>query len=132
MNARREPGRLHWVLNEDHTCRAVEFMEWALWFEKANRRVAYTEFVDGSHLSTVFLGLDMALRASAPLLFETMLFYGEGSRPEGFGKFDDGLCQRYATWVEAEDGHRAIVEQLTASFISPTLLCALPVPTGDA
>jgi hypothetical protein len=53
-------------------------------------------------VSTVFLGLDHNFSmVGPPLLFETMVFGGPLN----------GECRRYATWVEAEAGHREVVAQ---------------------
>jgi hypothetical protein len=40
-----------------------------------------------------------------PLLFETMVFGADGG---------EGFCQRYATWREAEAGHRRACAALAA------------------
>lgn len=51
-------------------------------------------------ISTVFLGLDHSHSAhGAPLLFETMVFNGAY----------DQYFERYATWEEAERGHKRAV-----------------------
>lgn len=72
--------------------------EWAMWFEKTDRRVAYARHKDVV-VSTVFLGLDHGFPGTpAPLLFETMVFGGKYN----------GKCQRYATWDEARRGHESV------------------------
>jgi hypothetical protein len=53
-------------------------------------------------VSTVFLGIDHNLDYGSPILFETLVF----------GSDMDGRCQRYATWDEAEAGHRKILEEV--------------------
>lgn len=68
---------------------------WARWYEKVDRVVGSTKG-NGVHVSTVFLGLDHSFGHGDPLLFETMIFGG---------KHDD-YQERYATWQEAEEGHR--------------------------
>lgn len=89
----------HYRLKPDHSIERVELMEWATYFETADRRVANTE-EDGWRVSTVFLGLDHQYGEGPPLVFETMVF--EGS-------FSDLLCWRYSTWDEAEAGHQRAV-----------------------
>ena len=73
---------------------------WARWFESADRCVADT-MQDDVRVSTVFLGLDHGWNGRRHL-FETMVFHGH----------DSVDCQRYATWDEALEGHRAMVGQL--------------------
>lgn len=54
-----------------------DFMQWALLFETADRRVAQTTTLYGERLSTVFLGMDQSFMPHVdhkPILFETMLF----------------------------------------------------------
>lgn len=82
----------------------ADLMTWAAWFEKADRRVAFTT-IGFSSVSTVFLGLDHQWGDGPPLLFETLVTGGPMS--------DD--MERYSTWQEAEAGHREIVERVTAA-----------------
>lgn len=95
---------------EGHQPVAVDLMTWARWFEKAERHVAQTEIGD-VRVSTVFLGLDHAFGGGRPLLFETMIFGGS----------EDGYCERYETWDEAEAGHAtavALVSPVEADAVS--------------
>jgi hypothetical protein len=92
----------HYTLDGKTPLVATEFAEWALWFETANRRVAFTQAKSAS-VSTVFLGTDQALLpGDPPILFETKVF----------GGVSDGEVRRYATWDEAERGHRAVVARI--------------------
>jgi len=75
-----------------------DLMQWATWFEKADRVVAKTKIGD-ANISTVFLGLDHSFVAGKPLLFETMVFGGP----------HDEEMERYSTWEEAETGHKQMV-----------------------
>ena len=87
---------------EGHEAKLVDMMTWARWFEDADadeRRVAFYED-GGIRVSTVFIGLNHEWRPDAPpQIFETMVFGGP---------LDDEQ-QRYATWEQAEDGHKALV-----------------------
>jgi hypothetical protein len=68
----------HYTLDGKTPLLATDFGEWALWFETANRRVAFTQLKNVS-VSTVFLGTDQALLpGDPPLLFETKVFGGQG------------------------------------------------------
>lgn len=54
-----------------------DLLEWAAWFEEADRRVAYTE-VGHARISTVFLGLNHRYSGDGPpILWETMVFGGD-------------------------------------------------------
>ena len=91
---------------DGHKVKSVELMEWARWFEKADRRVAKTD-VAHVNVSTVFLGVDHRFGDEGPpLIFETMVFGGPL----------DGEQDRYSTWDEAEAGHKRMVERVNASF----------------
>jgi hypothetical protein len=78
-------------------------MEWANWYEKADRTVKKTELHD-CKVSTVFLGINHAFAGGAPILFETMIFGGE----------HDGHCERCSTWEEAEQEHQKAIELVFA------------------
>ena len=75
-----------------------DVIEWGRWFENANRHVALTQ-VDRLQVSTVFLGLDHSFGGEIPILFETMIFGGE-----------EEYQKRYATWEQAEAGHKKAVQ----------------------
>lgn len=100
----RSLDRLYYILVNGKIKHATMF-EWAEWFgDGSKRRIDYTEFEDGSYVSTVFLGLDHNFRFDKflehrPILFETMMFGG---------KFDQ-LQWRYSTLGEAKQGHYEIV-----------------------
>lgn len=85
------------------TPRAVaDMMEWAAWMETADRQVMNTVLVDGSRVSTVFLGLDHSWRAyGPPILFETMIFADDG---------ESEIMARYSTWAEAMEGHMEVLQ----------------------
>ena|SRR5882672_8300506 len=76
-----------------------DLIEWAVWLQTAERRVAFDEITPDVKVSTVFLGLDHRIGQGPPLLFETMIFGGEHNDFE----------ERYSTWEEAEAGHKRAV-----------------------
>lgn len=80
--------------------------EWAEKFGKADNSVAKTEIGDVI-VSTVFLGLDHAFYKDEPQLFETMVFGGSHNECQ----------QRYATWEEAEEGHKEMCKKVVAGQI---------------
>jgi len=77
----------------------VDLMTWAKWFETAERHIG-DDTINGVRISTVFLGLDHNWGDGPPLLFETMTFGGKEEEQE-----------RYATYEEAEAGHKKFVEK---------------------
>jgi hypothetical protein len=98
---------LFWILDDEHRPVAVrDVLEWGEFFNKDDkRRVALTEFEPGVRVSTVFLGLDHRYFGKGPpLLFETMVF--------GLNLEDEAFTTRYATWDDAETGHKAIVRKV--------------------
>ncbi len=92
----------HYILDGKEPKNA-DLMEWARWFETADRHVAKTAVSDEINVSTVFLGLDHSFGDGPPLLFETMIFGGE----------HDQYQDRYETWKQAETGHEKAVALAT-------------------
>lgn len=81
-----------------------DLMEWAKWFETAERHIADTK-IGKVRISTVFLGLDYRLEGNGePILFETMVFGGEL----------DEETHRYTTWEKAEIGHKKMISKVKA------------------
>lgn len=93
-------GTDKYILAEDGRTPVVcnDIMTWGQWMQSADRYVGSDKF-DSQHVSTVFLGLDHGFGNSDPILFETMIFGGE----------HDQYQERYATWEEAEAGHKRAV-----------------------
>ncbi len=93
-----------YILNGHEPVPATDIVEWARWFETADRIVRVTELpVQGGRLSTVFLGSDHGFGTGRPILFETALI-------NAAGEFD--ILSRYSTWAEAEAGHEKFVAHL--------------------
>lgn len=71
--------------------------------EKHRRKVAVDK-VGELEVSTAFIGMDHNFADDGPpLVFETMVFDGEGG---------GGEWRWYATWDDAERGHREMIERL--------------------
>lgn len=68
---------------------------------KEKRRVDWTS-INGTNISTVFLGLDHSWTDDKILVFETMVFDGDL----------DGEMERYSTYEEAKLGHQIIVDKV--------------------
>jgi hypothetical protein len=90
-----------YILKDHEPVQVDDLVEWGRWFEVANRRVGVDKVGSDVEVSTVFLGLDHNFCGGPPLLFETMIFGGPL----------DGEQERYSTWEEAENGHKAMVEK---------------------
>lgn len=85
-----------------------ETLDWAVWFEKADRVLAQTDLGELGRVSTVFLGTDHNFSfVGPPLLWETMVFGGPLD-PEGGG--DEQYRER--SWVRAAARHRMTVKRL--------------------
>ena len=91
----------HYILDGKEV-KPAGLMEWAKWFEIANRHIAKTKINDDVKVSTVFLGLDHSFGDGHPLLFETMIFGGE----------HDQYQERFETWEQAETGHQVAVASI--------------------
>jgi hypothetical protein len=89
-------------LEEHKPVEVKDGLEFAEWYEKAgDRRIVARDEIGDFLVSTVFLGIDISPADFAtPVLFETMVFKNEK---------DAGMTMRYATWEEAEVGHRRAV-----------------------
>ena len=87
----------------------ADVLEWARWYETADRKVARTDAGDGIKVSTVFLGLDHNFGFHGPpILWETMVFGGAHNEH----------MRRYATRGQAVDGHNETVLMVKATLLA--------------
>ena len=89
-----------------------DILEWGRTFESlriGGRHIVAQDYVGPTLVSTVFVGIDYSFGRGVPLLFETMTFDTESD-----------VRDRYATWDEAEAGHRKVVAWLTANLVGAT------------
>lgn len=108
-------GIRHYKLVGREIVEVPALLEWADWHATADRNVALTDI--GEFLvSTVFLGFDRGY-GGAPVLFETMVF-GQPVEMDFLGK--KAMTReplqyqvRYRTYDEAEEGHRAMCDEIT-------------------
>lgn len=90
-----------YILVDKQPISVTDVIVWAMFME-GNRTVEKTSIGD-ILVSTVFLGLDHNYSPDpTAILFETMIFGGD---------FDD-YQRRYATWEQAEHGHKDAVEMV--------------------
>ena len=81
--------------------------EWGEFFNQTDKRRVGADDVRDLHVSTVFLGIDHSwVEDGPPILFETMVLRGS----------EDVYMRRYATYDEAEAGHREVVSWLLAGL----------------
>lgn len=92
------------ILDANKQPKRASLMEWATWFEKAERHVAKDQIGD-VRISTVFLGIDHQFGDGPPLLFETMIFGGDHDQHQ----------ERCSTWEQAETQHADAVRLVTRS-----------------
>lgn len=95
-----------YVLNADHSTEPMDdIVEWSRRFELDDRIVAQTQ-IGHVLVSTVFLGIAHGHDAQGrPLLFETMVFKGPM----------DGRQWRWATYKEAQEGHKRVLDEAYAA-----------------
>lgn len=118
------PSARHlYILNGREAVEVQDLMQWALWMEDADRRVARTTLLDGSEISTVFLGLRHGWGDRLEL-FETAFFLSLDTDPgvqfNGRVHRSSDVLKRYETWAEAEVGHMEIVEAMQVPQLTPT------------
>lgn len=95
-----------------HKVKLCNLMTWARWLEAASKmpgpqgqptakHVAYDD-LGAVRISTVFIGMDHGF-GQGKLWFETMVFAADTFREL------DGMMQRYATYEQAEAGHKFLL-----------------------
>jgi len=78
-------------------------IEWASWYEEADRVIAKTDIRKNKKVSTVFLGLDYGFGNGKPVLWETMILSDDA---------DNGWTERYTSKADAIAGHNKIVSEM--------------------
>ena len=84
-----------YILKDRVPVQVRDTIEWAKWFEKADRIVKQDDAAKDVRVSTVFLGIDHNFYGGTPLVFETMIFGGP----------HDQYQRRCSTWNQAEEMH---------------------------
>ena len=90
---------MNYILDGKNPIECEDILQWGKWFATADRHVNQTKR-NGINVSTIFLGIDHSFDGGGPILFETMIFGGEQDQEQW----------RYATWEEAEEGHKKACE----------------------
>jgi hypothetical protein len=105
----RLPRRFYYILAGRMPVPVQHLLQWAQWFETADRHVALTQ-LKHCRVSTIFLGLDHNFSdVGPPVLFETMAFQEVG-HPGDSGEALSSIFGRYSTWQQAEAGHARCVD----------------------
>jgi hypothetical protein len=89
---------LFYILRDNQPVAVRTGLEWAAWYETADRRIAVTK-IGKSEVTTIFLAIDHAWWGGPPLLFETRVFGGALH----------GEMERYTTPEESKHGHAIMV-----------------------
>jgi hypothetical protein len=88
--------------DKEHNPIPCDMETWANKFgDMSYRKVAQDE-VGGTTISTVFLGLDHGFGEGPPILWETCIFFSEGS----------DVIERYTSYEDAVEGHQKVVEMM--------------------
>jgi len=78
--------------------------EWSKLFHDNKYKIIKQEILEnGYFISTIWLGMDHGSQNGQPLIFESMVFNGDG---EG-----DSDCERYVSESAAIIGHKLLVEK---------------------
>lgn len=96
---------MHYILDDQGNVEPAELLEWAKWFETANRILDKTKIGD-VEVSTVFLGINYNFYGGTPLLWETMIFGGE----------HDQYQDRYSSKEDALKGHQVAIDLVMSSL----------------
>ena len=95
---------MYYILENKTPIPVKDVLEWAKHYEEDSRIVKQDYFPNDIKVSTVFLGLDHGMINGIPLIFETMIFGGK----------HDEYQERYATWEQAEEGHKKAINLINA------------------
>lgn len=110
----------YWILKDKKPVKVDTVEEWGVLFENSDGRRVAQDTIGDYWISTVFLGMDHNFSSSGPpILFETMVFYRREPKPHELKERvgDDVYQNRYATWEEAEAGHKEAVEMVKSGKI---------------
>jgi hypothetical protein len=110
----------------DRAGNPITLDEWAAMATRKARRVALTE-VGPYVVSTVWLGLDHGFGPGhAPLIFETMVFPGQGWHDDTYLAPAFDYQDRYSTEDQARQGHAETVTLVMATLSEDWPLDAEP------
>ncbi len=119
----REEALRHWVRHPDGKIEQVDLMTWAVWFEKsdAGRFVEFTEFPNGSFLSSTFTGLpdvESQIFGGDPIMFTTGYMRKLVKPRKTFGlvvQHTLGAEWKWKTEEDARRGHAIIKARILAN-----------------
>ena len=103
----------HYILDADgHVKPVTDLLEWAKWFQTAERTIALSGNEGNVWVSTVFLGINHNWFGDPPILWESMVFGGPS----------DGDCQRYSSREAALKGHEEMCRRVLAPKETPCVV----------
>jgi hypothetical protein len=90
----------------DRAGKPIAAEEWGPLFQDPKYKILKQTYLNAEDvfISTVWLGMDHAFGRGPPLIFETMVFKGQG-----VGEALD--CKRYSTEAEALHGHDETIDE---------------------
>lgn len=93
-------------LNDKREVEPVDILEWGQWMaESREERQVALDQIGPVTVSTAFVGLNLSVGMIKPAYFETLV-----QLPIAGGN----LTKRYATWAEAEEGHKVAMDEVRA------------------
>jgi hypothetical protein len=96
------PGGKFYILDEENRPVEADVLTWGRFFQGHRRWVGFTFVTSEVSVSTIFIGVDHRHYGEGPpLLFETMIFGGPL----------DQHHWRYASWDDADTGHKVAVRK---------------------
>ena len=93
---------MYYILKGHTPVPVWDVLFWTKYFGNIENRIVSQTMIKDVKVSTVFLGVDNSFGGNVPILFETMVFGGKL----------DQVQERYATWKEAEKGHKRMVKRV--------------------
>ena len=100
---------MKYILKNKKPVPESDIVKWATAFESMNKKVA-SIYIGDFHVSTIFLGINFNGGFGKPQLFETMVFYEP--KPKEKSQILHDYSRRYATYIEAEQVHQEVVEEI--------------------
>lgn len=89
--------RKNYILKDGKPVATDSILQWASWFETADRTLLRTDITADVDVSTVFLGIDHNFTGKGPpVLWETLIRGGPR----------DGWMDRYTSEKDAKKGHK--------------------------
>lgn len=97
-------SNLYLLDDENNPVETDDVVAWGQMMQNLSKRLVAVDMIDGTRVSTVFLGMDHGFgRRGPPVLWETMVFGPNGGGQE---------CERYRSLDEAKLGHALMIARV--------------------